>query len=227
MGFFSLFGAKKALSAKQLREMLPSLHSFVDASVLKGPQGSVCFENAGVKTFITGVLPGMSAGQKVSFSYQNTGGKYRFSTVVKAVDARRATYDIPGKIETVQKFGGSAKRTNVRIDATVNVQWRYVFDGKIESEWQKGVLSDISRAGSALATDKTIRVGNHLELKMPLTPNGQPTLARADAKRVDKIANTSKFNVGLAFHTLSPEAERAVVDFINRRQVDLRNRGLG
>jgi c-di-GMP-binding flagellar brake protein YcgR len=227
MGFFSFFGVKKAPSAKQVREMLPSLHSFVDASVRNGPKGSVCFENAGIKTFITSVLPGMSAGQQVSFSYQNASGKYRFSTAVKAVDSKQATYDIPGKIETVQKFGGSAKRTNVRIDTTVNVQWRYASDGKIESEWQKGVLSDISRAGSSLATDKTIKVGHHLELKMPLTPNGQPTLARADAKRVDKIANTSKFNVGLAFRTLKPEDERAVVDFINRRQVDLRNRGLG
>jgi c-di-GMP-binding flagellar brake protein YcgR len=227
MGFFSFLGIKKAPSAKQLREMLPALHSFIDASVRSGPKGSVCFENAGVKTFMTSVLPGMSPGQQVGFSYQNTGGKYRFNTVVKAVDAKQATFDIPGKIETVQKFGGSAKRSNVRIDTTVNVQWRYASDGKIESEWQKGVLSDISRAGSSLATEKTIKVGNKLELKMPLTPNGQPTVARADAKRVGKIANTSKFNVGLAFQALKPDAERAVIDFINRRQVDLRNRGLG
>lgn len=227
MGFFSFLGIKKAPPAKQLREMLPALHSFIDASVRSGPKGSVCFENAGVKTFMTSVLPGMSPGQQVGFSYQNTGGKYRFNTVVKAVDAKQATFDIPGKIETVQKFGGSAKRSNVRIDTTVNVQWRYASDGKIESEWQKGVLSDISRAGSSLATEKTIKVGNKLELKMPLTPNGQPTVARADAKRVGKIANTSKFNVGLAFQALKPDAERAVIDFINRRQVDLRNRGLG
>jgi len=227
MGFFSFLGIKKAPPAKQLREMLPSLHSFVDVSVRSGPKGSVCFENAGVKTFMTSVLPGMSPGQQVVFSYQNTGGKYRFNTVVKAADAKQATFDIPGKIETVQKFGGSAKRSNVRIDTTVNVQWRYASDGKIESEWQKGVLSDISRAGSSLATEKTIKVGHKLELKMALTPNGQPTVARADAKRVGKIANTSKFNVGLAFQALKPDAERAVIDFINRRQVDLRNRGLG
>ena len=227
MGFFGFLGIKKAPSAKQLRDMLPSLHSFVDASVRSGPKGSVCFENAGMKTFITSVLPGMVPGQSVTFSYQNTYGKYRFNATVKAVDGKQATYDIPGKIETVQKFGGSAKRTNVRIDTTVNVQWRYASDGKIESEWQKGVLSDLSRAGSSLATDKAIKVGISLELKIPLSPNGQPTLARADAKRVDKIPNTSKFNVGLAFRTLKPEAERAVIEFINRRQVDLRSRGLG
>lgn len=227
MGFLSFLGLKKAPSPRQLREMLPSLHSFVDVAVRNGPKGSVCFENAGAKTFITSVLPGMNAGQQVSFSYQNTAGKYRFSTAVKAVDAKQATYDIPGKIETVQAFAGSRKRTNVRIDSAVNVQWRYASDSKIESEWQKGTLSDISRTGSSLATDKTVKSGNKIELKIPLSATGAPTVVRAEAKRVDKIEGTSKFNVGLSFSGLKPDAERAVVDFINRRQVDLRNRGLG
>jgi c-di-GMP-binding flagellar brake protein YcgR len=227
MGFLGLFGIKKAPSSKQLREMLPSLHSFVDVAVRNGPKGSVCFENSGLKTFVTSVLPGMSPGQQVSFNYSNTGGKYRFSASVKAVDAKQATFELPGKIETVQKFGGSRKRTTVRIDTTVTVQWRYSSTGKIESEWQKGVLSDISRTGSSLTTDRTIKVGNILELKIPLSGEAPPTAVRADARRVDKIEGTAKFNVGLAFHPLKPEADRAIIDFINRRQVDLRNRGLG
>jgi c-di-GMP-binding flagellar brake protein YcgR len=228
MGFLSFFGIKKAPSTKQLREMLPSLHSFVDVAVRNGPKGSVCFENSGVKTFATSVLPGMSPGQQASFNYQNTAGKYRFSAAVKAVDAKQATFEIPGKIETVQKFGGSRKRTNVRIDTTVTIQWRYSSTGQIQSEWQKGVLSDISRTGSSLSTDKVIKTGNTLELKIPLSADGSsPVSVRADARRVDKIEGTSKYNVGLSFQTLKPDAEHAVIDFINRRQVDLRNRGLG
>jgi c-di-GMP-binding flagellar brake protein YcgR len=228
MGFLSIFGIKKAPSVKQLREMLPSLHSFVDVSVRNGPKGSVCFENSGVKTFVTSLLPGMSPGQVVNFNYQNSGGKYRFSTAVKAVDAKQATFEIPGKIETVQKFGGTKKRSTVRIDTTVTVQWRYAATGQIQSEWQKGVLSDISRTGSSLTTDKVIKTGNILELKIPLTQDASaPVTVRADARRVDKIEGTSKYNVGLSFHPLKPEAERAVIDFINRRQVDLRTRGLG
>jgi c-di-GMP-binding flagellar brake protein YcgR len=227
VGFFGFLGGKKAPSPKALRDMLPSLHSFVDVAVRNGPKGSVCFENAGLKTFITSVLPGMSAGQQVTFSYTNSGGKYRFTTAVKAADAKQATFDIPSKIDTLQRFAGSAKRTNVRIDTTVPIQWRYSSDGKIESEWQKGVLSDLSRTGSSLATDRTIKSGTILELKMPLTASGPPTIAKAEAKRVEKIEGTAKFNVGLSFHPLRPEAERAILDFINRRQVDLRNRGLG
>jgi hypothetical protein len=227
MGFLGLFGIKKAPSQKQLREMLPALHSFVDVNVRSGPKGSVCFENAGVKTFVTSVLPGMSPGQQVIFNYSNSGGKYRFSSAVKAVDAKQATFDVPSKIETLQKFGGSKKRTNVRIDTTVQIQWRYSSEGKIESEWLKGVLSDISRTGASLATDKPIKIGNVLELKIPLDAAGQPTVTRAEAKRVDKIEGTQKFNVGLSFHPLSAAADKAIISFINRRQVDLRNRGLG
>jgi c-di-GMP-binding flagellar brake protein YcgR len=222
-----MFGVKKAPSAKELREMLPSIHSFVDVVTRNGPKGSVCFENAGIKTFITSVLPGMAPGQHVTFSYANTTGKYRFTSAVKAVDAKQATFDVPVKIDVIQKYAGSRKRTNVRIDTTVQIQWRYSSEGKIQSEWQKGVLSDISRTGSSLATDKTIKSGNILELKIPLSPSGEPTVTKAEAKRVEKIEGTQKFNVGLLFQRLTPEAERAVIDFINRRQVDLRSRGLG
>jgi c-di-GMP-binding flagellar brake protein YcgR len=226
MSFLGIFG-KKGPSAKELREMLPSLHSFVDVAVRNGPKGSVCFENAGPNSFVTSLLPGMSPGQQVSFNYQNTGGKYRFSTAVKSVDAKQATFALPSKIETVQKFGGTRKRTNVRIDTTVAMQWRYHSEGKLQGEWQKGVLSDLSRTGSSLATDRVVKVGNLLELKIPLQAGADPISVRAEAKRVDKIEGTQKYNVGLAFHPLRPEADKAIIEFINRRQTDLRNRGLG
>jgi c-di-GMP-binding flagellar brake protein YcgR len=225
VGFLGLF--KKAPAGKELRAMLPSRHSFVDVAVRNGPKGSVCFENVGPKAFVTSVLPGMSPGQQVTFNYQNGDGKYRFSTALKAVDAKQATFELPATIETVQKFGGSGRRTTVRVNTIVTIQWRYSSTGQIESEWQKGVLRDISRGGSLLATDKVIKVGTMLELKIPLSGHGQPIAARADARRVYKIEGTAKFNIGLSFRALAPDAERSVIDFINRRQVDLRARGLG
>src|SRR5580698_7572944 len=107
MGFLGMFGIKSAPSTKQLREMLPSLHSFVDVSVRNGPKGSVCFENAGIKTFVTSMMPGLSPGAQVNFVYSNTSGKYRFNAAVKAVDDKQATFEIPGKIDTIQRFGGA------------------------------------------------------------------------------------------------------------------------
>ena len=200
MGFLGMFGLKKAPSAKQIRDMLPALHSFVDVQVRNGPKGSVCFENSGAGTFATSVLPGMLAGQVVNFFYQTSAGKFRFSTSVKAVDAKQATFEIPGKIETLQKFGGAKKRTNVRIDTTITSQWRYSSTGKIESEWQKGVLSDISRTGSSLATDKVVKSGTVLELKIPLTADGshdQPS-GGGEARRQDREYGEAQRRLGVS-----------------------------
>lgn len=227
MGLLGIFGGSKAPAGKQLRAMLPSLHSFVDVAVRNGPKGQLCFESAGTTTFVTSTMPGLAAGQQVSFTYANSSGKYRFSTSVKSVDAKQATFAMPGKIETVQKFGGTVKRTNVRIDTTVSMQWRYYSEGKVQSEWQKGVLSDLSRTGASLAADRAVKTGNVLELKIPLSTSDEPISVRAEAKRVDKIANREKYTVGLSFQGLRPEADRAIIEFINRRQTDLRNRGLG
>jgi c-di-GMP-binding flagellar brake protein YcgR len=225
VGFFSFLGFKRAPSPKQMKAMLPSIHQFVDVAVKNGPKGSICFENAGAKTFLTSTIPGMSAGQQVIFNYQTASGKYRFTAAVKSIADKQATFELPAKIDTVQKFAGAKKRTNVRIDTTMQVQWRYAPAGKIETEWQKGTLSDLSRTGSSLAVEREVKTGTIVELKISL---GSETVAtRADARRVDKIAGKDRYTVGLAFHPLKPEAEKAIVEFINRRQVDLRSRGLG
>jgi c-di-GMP-binding flagellar brake protein YcgR len=227
MAFLEMLGFKKAPSPKQLREMLPALHSFVDVAIKNGPKGSVCFENAGTKTFLTSALAGMAAGQSVSFVYSNAQGRYRFTATISATDGKQATFAMPSRIETVQKFAGAHKRTTVRMDTTVAMSWRYEQVGKIPSQWQKAFVSDISRTGCSLATDKPIKVGNKLELKLPLKPGGADVEVRAEAMRVDTIEATKKFSVGLKFASGQAEAERAVVDYINRRQTDLRGRGLG
>jgi hypothetical protein len=226
MALFGFLGLKKAPSPKQLRDMLPGLHSFVDVAVKNGPKGSVCFENAGVKTFITSSLPGMTSGQSANFLYSNASGRYRFTATITAVDEKQATFAIPNRIETVQKFAGARNRTTVRVDTTVSVQWRYAPTGKIESEWQKAVVSDISRTGCSLTTEKTIKTGNTLELKMPLLQNGSTIVVRAEAMRVSTIETSKKNNIGLKYAGLSPDTDRAILDFINRRQTALRGRGL-
>jgi c-di-GMP-binding flagellar brake protein YcgR len=222
-----MLGLKKAPSPKQMREMLPALHSFVDIAVKNGPKGSVCFENAGAKTFLTSAIDGMLPGQNVSFLYSNAQGRFRFTATITATDGKQATFAMPARIETVQKFAGAHKRTTVRIDATVAMTWRYAQVGKIASEWQKAFVSDISRSGCSLGTDKPIKVGNTLELKLPLRPGGGDVEIRAEAMRVDTINAKNKYSVGLKFAGGQAEAERAVVDYINRRQTDLRGRGLG
>jgi hypothetical protein len=226
MALLEKLGLKKPPTPKQMRELLPALHSFVDIAVKNGPKGSVCFENAGVKTFITSALPGMAVGQSANFLYANAGGRYRFSAVITGVDGRQASFAMPARIETVQKFAGARSRTMARIDTTVSAQWRYAPVGKIETEWQKGVVSDISRTGCSLATDKPIKVGNLLELKARILANGDSIFLRAEAMRIEPIPGTKRHNVGLKFAAGAPDADRAILEFINRRQTELRGRGL-
>jgi c-di-GMP-binding flagellar brake protein YcgR len=222
-----MLGLKKAPSPKQLRDMLPAIHSFVDVAVKNGPKGSICFENAGTKTFLTSAIAGMAVGQTVSFLYSNALGRYRFNATITATDGKQATFAMPTHIETVQKFAGSAHRTTVRMDTTVNMSWRYAPVGKIASEWQKATVSDISRTGCSLGTTVQLKIGSVLELKLPLQANGGDVDLRAEAMRIDPIGMTKRFSVGLKFVGAKPETERAIIEYINRRQTDLRGRGLG
>ena len=222
-----MFGIKKPASAKDLRDMLPSLHSFVDVAVKNGPKGSVCFEAAGSKSFTTSALTGMSAGQTASFLYSNALGRYRFSATITAVDAKQATFALPARVDTVQRFSGAHRRNTVRVDTTVAMQWRYAPAGRLETEYHKGVVSDISRTGCSLTTERPMKIGNVLELKVPILPGGANVILRAETMRIDAIASLKKHSIGLKFTHLTPEGDRAVFDFINRRQTELRGRGLG
>ncbi len=223
MALFDFF--KRPPSGKQLRDMLPSLHSFVDVVVTNGPKGSVCVETTGTKSFSVRALPGMSTGQNARIAYENNTGKYRFTATITGVDGQVATFAVPARIETVQKFKVH-KRSNVRVDTTVAAQWRFTPAGKIETEWQKANVSDISRAGCSLTTDKPVKTGAKVDLKAPLLDGNRDVTLRAEVVRVGTIETSKKSNVGLKFIELTPERERAIVDFINRRQTTLRSRGL-
>ena len=195
MGLLDLLGGKKAPSPKQLRDMLPTLHSFVDVAVRNGPKGSVCFENAGIKTFITSVLPGMAAGQQVTFSYSTTTGKIPLHD--RGESGRRQTSDIryPRQDRDGAEVRGS-RETHQRPHRYDGTGAMALFvDRQDRERMAKGNIERSQPHGrSSLATERDIKIGNILELKMPLAPSGAPTLARAEAKRVQKIEGTSKFN---------------------------------
>lgn len=226
MGFLQLLGLKKKQTPKQMREMLPTTHSFVDCMVRNGPKGQVCFEFANPKSLVTTTLPGMAAGQGIVLSYQNSTGRYRFQTSIVSVTSMQATLALPSRIETVQKFTGARLRSAVRMDTTVQCQWRYAPTGKIATEYSKGSVSDISRSGASLTCERELKVGTALELIIALS-DARSITVRAEAKRVEQLATSKKWTIGLRFVMLKPEDDRAILDFINKRQTDLRSRGLG
>lgn len=220
-----LFGFRAKPATKELREALPAIHSFVECVVRDGPKGQICFEGAGPKTITTTALDGMKPGQIAVVSYTNPHGKYSFTSSVVSVSGKQATLERPAQIKTLQKFAGARQRNAVRVDTTVNVQWRFTPAGKIATDFQKATLSDLSTGGAQLTVDRELKVGVKVDCQVPLAASGGTVMIRGEVRRVAGT-RTGKFNAGLRFLDIAPEAERAIVDFINRRQADLRSRGL-
>ena len=207
-----------------LRTRLPAINSFVDIVVPGGRGGgSVCIESIGKSSFMTSAALSIAPGTTVHFSYSTPTGKYRFSTKVTAGTGAHLTFGMPSHIEQLAVFGGQ-KRTAVRLDATVPGQWRLCHGGKGTGEYQRANIRDISRGGASLITDSELKKGTHVQVKLAL---GETTLIiMGEVMRTDKIAASGKHNNGLRFSGIRPNEDRAIMDFINRRQAELRNRGL-
>jgi c-di-GMP-binding flagellar brake protein YcgR len=104
--------------------------------------------------------------------------------------------------------------------------WRLTNNGKGTGEYLKGSIRDISRGGCALIMDRQCKVGQMLEIKMNLRGDAPPLQVLGEVMRVETIPTSGKHSHGLRFQALSPDEDRAILEFINKRQADLRSRGL-
>ena len=202
---------------------MPPVNTFVDAVVVGGRSGSVCVESIGKTSFTTSAALDVPPGTNVNFSYATPTGKYRFSARVSANAAGHLTFGMPGRIEQLAVFGGQ-KRSAVRLDTTVPGQWRLCHNGKGMGDYHRANIRDISRGGASLITDAHLKKGTHVEIKIAL--GGKALAVVGEVMRVDKIPISGKHSHGLRFAGVRPEEDRAIMDFINRRQAELRSRGL-
>jgi hypothetical protein len=219
------FGPKPM--ASQLKLKLPQLNSFVDLTMTGGgPRGSVCLEAIGDRTLTVGSLPGTKPGGTGVFSYSNAVGRFRFSA--KCVDLRggNAIFAIPERVETLQVFSGAQQRTAVRIDATVPAQWRYAPGGKGTGDYVRGSLTDISRSGASLIVDREVKKGTYVETRFSVSTAASPLVLLGEVMRSSAIESSKRLSLGLRFHGVKPEEDRAIMEFINKRQAERRNRGL-
>ncbi|MDP9025733.1 MAG: PilZ domain-containing protein, partial [Candidatus Eremiobacteraeota bacterium] len=85
----------------------------------------------------------------------------------------------------------------------------------------------ISRGGCSLICDRELKFGTEVEVQLPLRGGGAAPLAlRGEVMRHEHIAQSGKHSHGLRFTGLRPDEDHAIIEFINRKQTDLRNRGL-
>ncbi|ERR1700733_6061485 len=219
------FGPKPL--SQQLKLKLPQPNTFVDVVITGGgPRGSVCVESVNDRSVSVSALAGTETGRTGVFSYSNTVGKFRFSSKCVALRGRTAVFAIPARIETLQVFSGAHQRAAVRLDATVPVQWRFAPGGKGSGDYARASLTDISRSGASLIVDREVKKGTYVETRFAVSTAATPLVLLGEVMRSSALESSKKVSLGLRFHGVKPEEDRAIMEFINKRQAERRNRGL-
>lgn len=219
--FKSLFGSgRKGVPEEQL----PPLHSFVDVAVAMRAMRSVSVEELGRKYIAVGEVIGR-VGERASFVYHNSMGRFRFGATIAEIRDGMTYLERPDKVESLAG-AGDHKRSTVRLDTLVAGMWRMAPGGKGVGEFMKGSIRDISRGGCAIIVERQCRVGQWLEIKMALKDDAPALTLVGEIVRCEQIPTSGKFSHGLRFHGLTPGEDHAILEFINRKQTQLRNRGL-
>ena len=211
----------------QMKLKLPQENSFVDLAITGGgPRGSVCVEAVTDRNLSVSALAGTESGRTGVFSYSNEVGKFRFSSKCVTLRGRTAVFAIPQQIETLQVFAGAHQRAAVRLDATVPAQWRFAPGGRGSGDYARASLTDISRSGASLIVDREVKKGTFVETRFAVSTAVAPLVLLGEVMRSSAIESSKKVSLGLRFHGVKPEEDRAIMEFINKRQADRRNRGL-
>ena len=203
---------------------MPVLHAFVDLSLPRVLRpASVCIESIGASSFQVSIPPGLKPGMNGVFSYATDKGKFRFASKCTAVDEMHAVFALPARIDQIAKYGRE-KRASVRLDTTVPGQWRFAPTGKGTGAFVRASITDISRTGLSLIIDRDIGPRTQVELQVAL--GSEPMVFLGEVKRVQKIEASGKYSHGLMFHGITPEEDKTIMLFINKRQAERRSRGL-
>ena len=221
MIFKSLFGGKGTIPQSKL----PQQNAFVDVIVGGRAARSVTVEACTAKGIVTRDVLGRQ-GEAATIIYTTPQGKFRMQTRIAGTSASSTQFEFPKKVDLVGAVTGSQKRSSVRLDTLVNGHWRFAPGGKGSGEFMRATIRDISRGGCALNTDRALKLGTMVEVKVVLRDGAPPLALLGEVMRHEEIKTSGKHSHGLRFHGVRPEEDHAIIEFINRKQADLRRRGL-
>ncbi len=204
-------------------EKLPVLNSFVDVTIPGRATRSVPIEGVSGREIVVRDVVGR-AGDRASFVYETPAGRFRFGATLIALRNGMSVFGMPARIETVA--GGAQKRSSVRMDVLITGGWRFAPGGVPVGDFLRANIRDISRGGCALIIDRQCKVGQMLEVRVNLRGNTPPLTVLAEVKRSKQIPTSGKFSHGLRFHGLRPDEDQTILEFINTKTAELRNRGL-
>ena len=220
--FKSIFGGRAGGVSPS---KLPQLHSFVDVIVGGRPARNVTVEAVGPKGVVTRDSLG-KVGESAVLVYTASAGRYRAETKISAVTATSTQFDPPRRVSLIGAAVGAQKRQSVRLDAIVTGEWRSAPGGIGTGEFARATIRDISRGGCSLIIERELKPHSQVEVKMQLKAGAPAVTLLGEVMRHEKIKTSGKFSHGLRFHGLRPDEDQAIIEFINRRQSDLRSRGL-
>ena len=220
--FKTLFGGgKPAIPATKL----PQINSFVDVLVGGRSARSVTVDACSAKGIVTREVLGRP-GEVATFVYTTTTGRFRLQTKIVAISATNTQFEFPKRVDLIGAATGAQKRSSVRLDTLVTGSWRFAAGGKGSGEFMRATIRDISRGGCALNADRALKLGTMVEVKLRLSESVPPIVLLAEVMRHQEIKSSGKHSHGLRFHGVRPEEDHAIIDFINRKQAELRSRGL-
>ncbi len=204
---------------------LPQLNSFVE--VIVGGRGvrSVTVESVNERHIVTRESLGC-VGENAVLLYVTQEGRFRAETTIASVDSESTQFERPRNVSPVGPTAGPQKRQSVRLDTVVSGGWRFAPGGVGSGEMTKASIRDISRGGCSLIIDRALKLHTMVEVKMQLMNDTVPLVLVGEVMRHEQIKSSGKHSHGLRFHGVHPQEDQAIVEFINRRQADLRNRGL-
>ena len=218
-----LFGGKTGTISPT---KLPQLHAFVDAIVGGKAARQVTVETLGPKGIITSDASLGAVGDAAVLVYQATAGRYRAQTKITAVGGGKTTFEMPRKVSLIGAAAGGTQRRSVRLDAIVIGSWRFAPNGMGHGRFEKATIRDISRGGCSLIIDRGLKHTQQVEVRMQLKPDGPEMTFFGEVMREEVIKNSGKHSHGLKFTGIRPDEDQAIVEFINRKQSELRSRGL-
>ena len=218
--FKALFGQGKRIPAEQL----PAIGTAVDVVVNGRPARAATVETVG-RTIVTTESLGR-AGESAVLLYGTPAGRFRAATKVSALYAGRTEFGLPKRVERVGGAAGAQKRTSVRLDALVQGQWRFATGGKGSGDFNRANIRDISRGGCSLIVDRPINKGQHVEVRLLLRQAGEPLTLLGEVMRAEAIVTSGRHSHGLRFQGVSPAEDQVIMEFINRKQAELRSRGM-
>jgi hypothetical protein len=217
----SLFGSRAGIAPTKL----PQKNSSVDALVGGRPARSVAVEACSEKGIVTRDVLGRP-GETATLIYTTPAGRFRLRTKIAAVKGTNTYFDAPKNVELLGAASGAQKRSSVRLDTLVTGSWRFAPGGKGSGDFGRATIQDISRGGCALNTDRALKLGTMVEVKIALRDGGAPIVLLGEVMRHQEIRSSGKHSHGLRFHGVRPEEDQAITEFINRKQSELRSRGL-